>query len=96
MKAYLLILVLIFILMCEYLLVVKGKNSSLTFFGLFLVINGIVYLLNQSKAKEEMKRLTTCTVLGLVGLMLLFLMKTKQHRLEFLVKMIALFIFIYS
>jgi hypothetical protein len=96
MKAYLLILVLVFILMCEYLLVVKGKNSSITFFGLFVVINGVVYLLNQSKAKNELKRLTTCTVLGLVGLLLLFLMKTHQHRVEFLVKMIALFIFIYS
>lgn len=96
MKAYLLILVLIFILMCEYILVIKGKNSSLTFFGLFVLINGIVYFLSRSKAKDELKRLTTCTILGLIGLTLLFIMKSKEHRMEFLIKMIALFMFIYS
>jgi hypothetical protein len=96
LKACFLIIVLLVVLVSEYLLIVKGKNSSVSLFLLFVIINGVVFIINRSKVKEEMRRLTTCSILGIVGISLLFIMKSKAHQIEFLVKMIALFMFVYS
>jgi membrane-associated HD superfamily phosphohydrolase len=88
---------LLFILVCEYFLILKGKNTNKYYFLLFVFINLIVFFLH--KRKKDGKKI--CTHYGLlalvcIGILLFIYTETTKQKYEMLIKMIALFMFIYS
>lgn len=97
MNSILIFILMLVILLCEYYIILKGKNSSIYLFGLFVLVNLLVFFIHRKRKEgQALCNTNSLVILGCVGLFLFMYTQTKKQKYEMIIKMIALFMFIYS